>query len=154
MTDPEDIPCWQRLTPQITTSGKLAADDIDRLAAIGVRQVINLALAESPGALAGEAELLAAQGIGYSHIPVPFDAPAESHFAEFCAALAAAEQPLHVHCIMNWRVSAMFYRWHRELVGMDEASARALMVQQWEPETSTYPGAEAWARFLAGQSAA
>ena len=50
--DPDDIPCWQRIDSRTTTSGRIAAADIARLAAIGVRHVINLALADSPGALA------------------------------------------------------------------------------------------------------
>jgi hypothetical protein len=69
--DPEQIACWQRLSPDETTSGRLAAEDVAALDAIGVRHVINLALADSPGALADEAELLAARGIRYTHIPVP-----------------------------------------------------------------------------------
>ena len=42
--DPEDIPGWQRIDAAITTSGRLTAADPARLAAIGVRSVINLAL--------------------------------------------------------------------------------------------------------------
>jgi protein tyrosine phosphatase (PTP) superfamily phosphohydrolase (DUF442 family) len=76
--DPDMIANWQRLGREVTTSGRLVAGDIARLAELGVRQVINLALADSPGALADEGAVLAAAGIGYSHIPVPFDAPAEN----------------------------------------------------------------------------
>lgn len=150
--DPEDIPCWQRLDARITTSGRLAADHIAELEALGVRHVINLALADSPGGLAGEAELVAAQGMRYTHIPVPFDAPDDSHFAAFCAALAVDDEPVHVHCIMNWRVSAFLYRYHRDHAGMPEPEARALMERQWSPETSDNPSAPQWARFTARQS--
>ena len=44
MADPSDIRAWQRLSDQITTSGRLEPHDPARLAAIGVRQVINLAM--------------------------------------------------------------------------------------------------------------
>ncbi len=153
MEDPVDIRSWQRLSPDLTTSGRLQENDIARLAALGVRHVINLALAEHPEALSDEAELLAAAGMGYDHIPVPFDRPDDSHFAAFTQALEAAPRPLHVHCIMNWRVSAFFYCWHRDDVGMDENEARALMEQQWAPETNPHGDAPAWARFVAGDSA-
>lgn len=146
--DPDTIANWQRLSPQITTSGRLVAGDIAPLAQLGVRHVINLALADSPGALADEGELMRAAGIGYSHIPVPFDAPDEAQFAAFRAAMEAAPRPLHVHCIANWRVSAFFYRWHRE-TGMPEAEARALMEQQWSPETSDHRDGPAWVEFIA-----
>lgn len=147
MADPEDIRGWQRLSPRVTTSGKLDPADPARLAAIGVRQVVNLALEDHPEALADEAAVVAAQGIGYTHIPVPFDAPGEDHFARFREALAG-DEPVHVHCIMNWRVSAFFYRLHREQ-GMSEAEARALMQRQWDPDSSDHPMAAAWAEFIA-----
>ena len=147
--DPEDMRGWQRLDAQTTTSGRVESADVARLAAIGVRHVINLALDSHPDALADEAALLAAQGIAYSHIPVPFDAPGEAHFAAFQAALEEGERPVHVHCIMNWRVSAFFYRLNRDINAMPEAEARALMEEHWSPETSEYPGAAAWAEFIA-----
>ncbi len=147
MNDPDDIRGWQRLGPRITTSGRLQAADPARLGAIGVRHVINLALDGHPEALPDEAERLASQGIGYTHIPVPFDAPGQEHFAAFEAALDAAEGPVHVHCIMNWRVSAFFYRRHRS-AGMSEAAASKLMQPHWEPRTADDPRAEVWAHFL------
>lgn len=147
--DPEDIPGWARLDASTTTSGRIAAGDIARLAAVGVRHVINLALAESPGALADEASLMAAAALRYSHIPVPFSAPNDAHFSAFCDALKASDAPVHVHCIMNWRVSAFFYRYNRDVRGMDEATARGLMEQQWSPGSSEHPDAPAWAQFIA-----
>lgn len=146
-SDPGDIRGWQRLGPAISTSGKLDEGDVARLAAIGVRHVVNLALDDHPEALADEKAKLATAGIGYTHIPVPFDAPDEEHFARFRAALDR-EGPVHVHCIMNWRVSAFFYRLHR-LQGMDEAQASALMHQQWDPRGSDDPRAKVWADFIA-----
>lgn len=151
MEDPGDIRGWQRLDGETTTSGRIASDDVDRLAALGVARVINLALDDHPEALAGEGDLFAARGIAYTHIPVPFDAPGEDHYAAFHAALDAGEGPVHVHCIMNWRVSAFFYRRNRE-AGMDEGAARALLHAQWSPETSDDPRAQAWARLIGLES--
>lgn len=147
MPDPEDIRGWQRLSPQVTTSGRIEDADIPRLKAIGVAHVINLALIDHPDALADEGAKLAAAGIDYTHIPVPFDAPGEADFTAFVEALGAARHPVHVHCIANWRVSAFFYRYHRTQ-GMAEAEARALMERQWSPETSDHPAAPHWAAFI------
>lgn len=146
--DPDDIRAWQRLGADLTTSGRLEEHDPARLAAIGVHHVINLALDNHPEALAGEADKLAAHGIAYTHIPVPFDAPDDTHFAAFCAALEGADGPVHVHCVMNWRVSAFVYRYHR-MRGMAEAEARALMEAQWSPDKSDNPAAAVWASFVA-----
>jgi hypothetical protein len=33
-------------------------------------------------------------------------------------------EPLHVHCIANYWVSAFFYRYRRDVLGMDEVRAR------------------------------
>lgn len=146
--DPEDIACWQRLDDRITTSGRLKPEDVERLAVIGVRHVVNLALVDSPGALPEEDALVAAAGLRYTHIPVPFDAPEEAHLAALREVLAQDDEPVHVHCIMNWRVSAFFYRLNRA-GGMAEPEARALMERQWSPETSDVASAPVWARFMA-----
>jgi uncharacterized protein (TIGR01244 family) len=148
--DPDDIRAWQRLSERITTSGRLQESDPARLAAIGVRHVINLALADHPEALPDAEGVMAAAGLDYTHIPVPFDAPGEEHYRAFKSALEASDAPVHVHCIMNWRVSAFFYRYHREQ-GMDEPEARALMTRIWSPETSDYPNADKWAAFVRGE---
>lgn len=148
--DPDDIRAWQRLDTRTTTSGRLQDADLARLDAIGVRHVINLALDTHPEALVDEGDKLAALGIGYTHIPVPFDAPADEDFETFRAALAAyGDVPVHVHCIMNYRVSAFFYRLNRDHRGMDEAEARALMTAMWSPDSGTEPAAPAWAAFIA-----
>jgi uncharacterized protein (TIGR01244 family) len=153
VSDPADIRAWQRLSEQVTTSGRLQEGDPARLAATGVRHVINLAMPDHPEALPDAEAKFAEQGITYTPIPVPFGAPEEAHYAAFVEALEAAEKPVHVHCIMNWRVSAFFYRYNRER-GMPEAEARALMEQQWSPETSDYPGASAWAALIAERAGA
>ena len=147
--DPDDILAWQRLSERLTTSGKLDEHDPARLAGIGVKHVIYLAMADHPEALPDAEGAFAAQGIGYTHIPVPFASPDEAHFAAFTEALEQADGPVHVHCIMNWRVSAFCYRYHRDACGMPEAEARALMERQWSPETNGHEDAPTWAAFIA-----
>ena len=132
MGDPSDIRNWRRRSDAITTSGRLEAGDPARLAALGVRHVVNLALDDHPEALPDEAEKLAAEGIGYSHIPVPFDAPRREHVAELARVLADTKGPVHVHCIMNWRVTAFFYLLDLEN-GVPKREARARMATVWDP---------------------
>lgn len=110
--------------------------------------MINLALADHPEALADEGAKVMAAGMAYTHIPVPFDAPQEAHYAAFKRALDAHPGSVHVHCIMNWRVSAFFYRLHRE-AGMDEGEALSLLHQQWAPEVSDHPQGRLWADLIA-----
>ena len=152
MSDPDDILAWQRLSDTLTTSGKLDERDPARLAASGVKQVINLAMPDHPEALPDAESAFAAQGIGYTHIPVPFAAPEEAHYQAFAEALEGADGPIHVHCIMNWRVSAFCYRYNRDVRGMSEPEARALMERQWSPETNEHEDAPAWAAFILRQA--
>ena len=152
MADPDDILAWQRLSERLTTSGKLEEHDPARLAEIGVKRVIYLAMADHPEALPDPEGAFAAQGIGYTHIPVPFAAPEEAHYQAFAEALEATDGPVHVHCIMNWRVSAFFYRYHRDACGLGKAEARALMEQQWSPETNDHEDAPTWAAFILRQA--
>ena len=150
MSDPGDIRNWLRLSDRITTSGRLQSGDPERLAAIGTRHVINLALADHPEALADADSAMANAGLRYTHIPVPFDAPTGEHYRAFAAALDADDEPVHVHCIMNWRVSAFLFRWNRER-GMDEAAARRQMEAIWSPEENDHPAAPVWAAFIRGE---
>jgi uncharacterized protein (TIGR01244 family) len=147
--DPSDIRNWQRRPDGITTSGRLEAGDPVRLASIGVRHVVNLALDSHPEALADEGALMAEAGIAYTHIPVPFDAPTPEHVAMLAEALAAHPGPAHVHCIMNWRVTAFFYLLDRA-AGVPEPDARARMVMVWNPLESDDPRAEPWRKLLEG----
>ena len=147
MGDPSDIRNWRRRSDAITTSGRLEAGDPARLAALGVRHVVNLALDDHPEALPDEAEKLAAEGIGYSHIPVPFDAPRREHVAELARVLADTKGPVHVHCIMNWRVTAFFYLLDLEN-GVPEREARARMATVWDPLVSDDPRLAPWKALL------
>lgn len=147
MGDPSDIRNWQRRPDGITTSGRLEAGDPARLAAIGVTHVVNLSLDDHPEALAGEEELLRVQGIAYTHIPVPFDAPTSAHVDALRTVLDAADGPVHVHCIMNYRVTAFMYLFDRE-AGVPQGEARARMQQVWDPLASEDPAARPWRALL------
>jgi hypothetical protein len=80
--------------------------------------------------------------MAYIHIPVDFQNPTEQDFHQFCAVMADLQDvPVHVHCIANYRVSAFFYRYRRDVLGMDDATARADMEDVWHPEG-------VWAAFI------
>ncbi len=152
MSDPDDIRNWLRIDARTTTSGRLQPGDPQRLADIGVCHIINLALDSHREALPDAAARMAEAGLRYTHLPIPFDAPSEVHYAAFRAAIESDDAPVHVHCIMNWRVSALFYRYHRDVLGMAEPQARALMTRIWDPTEMDYPGAAAWAALIAGEA--
>ena len=133
MADPEDIRNFLRIDARMTTSGRLQTGDPARLTDIGVRHVINLALDSHPEALPDAEREMAAAGLRYTHIPIPFDAPTQAHYEALVNALEGDDEPVHIHCIMNWRVSALLYRYRRDVLGVDEALARADMERIWSP---------------------
>lgn len=143
MTDPQDITNWRRLDARVTTSGQPTAAQLAAIAGLGVRHVINLGLHTHEHALPDERGDVTRLGMIYTHIPVDFTAPTDADFDAFRAAFEATPpDQVHVHCIFNWRVSAFFYRYRRDVLGMDEAAARADMDPIWQPHG-------VWADFIA-----
>ncbi|HEX5319720.1 MAG TPA: protein tyrosine phosphatase family protein [Stellaceae bacterium] len=140
--DPKAIYNWLRLDDRITTSGQPTEPQLADIRALGVRHVVNLGLHSHEKALPDEAASLARLGMTYIHIPVDFANPTDGDFARFCAAMDELKDvPVHVHCIANYRVSAFFYRYRRDVLGMDAARARAEMEQIWRPK-------DVWAAFI------
>jgi uncharacterized protein (TIGR01244 family) len=142
-SDPEHIYNWHRLDERLTTSGQPTEAELADIQALGVSHVVNLGLHTHEKALPDEAASVGALGMTYIHIPVQFQNPTEADFARFCNVMASLKDvPVHVHCIANLRVSAFFYRYRRDVLGMDEARARADLEKLWQP-------AEVWADFVA-----
>ena len=141
-TDPEGIYNWRRLDGRITTSGQPTEAQLAGLHDLGIRHVINLGLHSHEKALSDEAGSLSRLGMTYIHIPVDFKNPTEQDFARFSTAMRELEGvPVHVHCIANYRVSAFLYRYRRDVLGEDEAAARAEMERVWKPD-------QVWQAFI------
>lgn len=148
MTDPAGILNFRRLTGRLTTSGQPSEAQLAAIADLGVTHVVNLALHTHEKALPDEAASVAALGMTYTHIPVDFTDPTEDDFAAFVAAMAAAgDAPVHVHCIVNARVTAFVYRWQRDVEGEhgNADAARAMMESVWRP-------GGVWATFLGDEA--
>jgi|SRR5208282_3735745 len=142
MADPESIYNWHRLDARITTSGQPTEAQLAEIQALGVRHIVNLGLHTHEKALPDEPGSVSRLGMAYIHIPVDFQNPTEEDFQRFCAVMDELKAvPVHVHCIANARVSAFFYRHRRDVLGLDEAQARAEMEAVWQPKG-------VWAEFV------
>ena len=125
MADPEAIYHWRRLDERITTSGQPTEPQLAEIQALGVRDVVNLGLHAHEKALPDEAGNVGRLGITYIHMPVDFQNPKEEDFDKFCHVMEELRDvPVHVHCIANYRVSAFFYRYRRDVLGMDDEGVR------------------------------
>ena len=143
MADPEDIYNWRRLDDRVTTSGQPTETQLVDIQALGVAHVVNLALHTHERALPDEAGSVRSLGMTYTHILVDFQNPTQQDFDQFCIVMAQFKgAPIHVHCIANYRVSAFFYRYRRDVLGWADAKARADMYAIWKPEG-------VWADFIA-----
>lgn len=147
MSDPTDILGWYRFDDRLTTSGQPSEEQLADIAALGVTHVVNLGLHSHERALPDEAASVRALGICYVHLPVDFDAPTEGDFDRFRQVMDdLAGKTVHVHCIVNARVSAFFYRYRRDVLGVSEPVARAAMERIWSP-------GGVWAAFIGDEGA-
>jgi protein tyrosine phosphatase (PTP) superfamily phosphohydrolase (DUF442 family) len=143
MADPETIYHWRRLDDRITTSGQPTEPELADIRALGVSHIINLGLHTHEKALPDEAASVSRLDMTYIHIPVDFQNPTDQDFDRFCTVMEQLQgASVHVHCIANYRVSAFFYRYRRDVLDMDETRARAEMEEIWRPEG-------VWAAFIA-----
>lgn len=137
-----DLPAFVVIGPSLATSGQPRREQFALLAAAGYEAVINLARADSPGALADEAEIVQALGLRYHHQPVDFAAPRAEDFARFCAAMRVESgRRVLVHCAANRRASAFVYLWRRLVQGEPETAAREALERVWQPQG-------VWAEFI------
>ena len=112
----EDIINFLQLSDRIATAGQPTIDQYPAIAAANYRVVINLALNDSPGALADESEIARNLGLEYIQIPVIWTEPTLVDFQTFMNIMAKySDQQVFVHCAANKRVSAFLYL-YRQLV--------------------------------------
>src|SRR5437879_5960189 len=112
MGDPTSIFNWRRLDAATTTSGQPTEDQLAELKALGVGHVVNLGLHTHEKALPDEAGAVEGLGMRYVHMPIDFAHPTRQDLDAFAALMQRLEgETVHVHCIMNYRVSAFFYRY-------------------------------------------
>jgi len=141
--DPDGIFNWLRIDDRLTTSGQPSEAELALLGRLGIRHVVNLGLHSHPKALPDEAATLAALGVTYLHRPVDFQTPTLEDFRWFSSVMATLRDgPLHVHCIMNYRVSAFVYRYRRDVLGLPETAIRPDLERIWQPD-------EVWTAFIA-----
>jgi len=122
------MPPLMQLAAGLTAAGALSRDDIEALAASGVKTIVNNRPdGEDPGQLpADEARrLAAAHGIAYHHIPFIGATLTTADIDAFDAVLKSAPHPLVAHCRSGTR-STMIWALTRVREGEDPASLVAL----------------------------
>lgn len=115
----EGVQNFGRVTERFFRGGQVTPDGIERLAALGVRTIIDLRDEESPG----EAETCQRNGIRYFKFPMSgYATPDDKAVNEALSIIERAKEPVYVHC------SAGKHR-----AGTIAALYR-IRVQGWSPE--------------------
>jgi protein tyrosine phosphatase (PTP) superfamily phosphohydrolase (DUF442 family) len=142
----EKITNYIRVSDRLSSSGQPDEDGFRCIAAAGFSAVVNLAMPDSDGAIAEEGSIVTTLGMTYHHIPVPFDAPKNSHLTQFFGLMDALEdETVWVHCVVNYRVSAFLYL-YRRWKGLSEDEARLAMLPDWQPDRT-------WQDFMTRETA-
>jgi uncharacterized protein (TIGR01244 family) len=122
------MPPLMQLSPGLTAAGALSADNIEALAASGVKTIINNRPDnEDPGQLpADEARAqCAAHGIAYHHIPFVAATLTAADIEAFEKVLMSGSHPMVAHCRSGTR-STMIWALSRMRQGDDAAALVAL----------------------------
>jgi uncharacterized protein (TIGR01244 family) len=122
------IPPLMQLAPGLTAAGALTADNIEALAASGVKTIVNNRPDnEDPGQLSADEarRLCAAHGIAYHHIPFVAATLTRDDIDAFEQLLMSASHPIVAHCRSGTR-STMIWALTRMRQGDDPAALVAL----------------------------
>ncbi len=143
-----DIFNFEPINERISTSGQPTPEQFEAARDEAYAAVINLAPSNENNALANEADLVAALGLEYYHIPMIWTDPKPEEFTAFCAAMEkVGNKKVLIHCIANYRVSAVFSSYAIKKMGWSLQRADELVNKIWTsiPE---YPMNDTWQSYI------
>src|SRR5512134_2496113 len=130
-----DAPNVVPISPQLVTSGQPTAAALRGLAAAGFQAVIYLAPPTVADAVAGEADIVRAQGIEYVNIPIKFNNPTEGDYQAFVETMNRMRgRKVLVHCQVNLRASSLTFL-YRVIVDRESPErAYESVARVWSPD--------------------
>lgn len=131
----ESIINYIKVNDNIATSGQPTAKEFEQIAAEGYEIIINLAVCHSEGRLDNEDKIVTDLGMNYIHIPVEFKEPTEKNLLDFIEILELlSHKKIWVHCIMNYRVTAFMYVFHKYILRTPFDEIDLSLLEEWQPE--------------------
>jgi protein tyrosine phosphatase (PTP) superfamily phosphohydrolase (DUF442 family) len=131
----EQIKNFYVLDDDVATGGQPAPDQFAAIKNAGFDVVINLALADSPGAVINEGKIIHALGMVYEHIPVDFKHPALDDLDLFFHRMGQhREKKIFVHCAYNWRVACFMFLYRAIKCRCPVAAALHDLHAVWQPD--------------------
>jgi uncharacterized protein (TIGR01244 family) len=140
----QEIYNYRPVNENLILGGQPTAEQIQSAAQEGFRAVINLATYKQGKSLEGEAELARSLGMTYYHIPVDWQNPKESNFAEFERVIKQlAQTKTLLHCAANYRATAFYGLYAIKNLGWSEQDADEFRAPIWN--SRDYP---IWETFI------
>lgn len=134
MSELTQIKDFLQISDSISTAGQPTSGEFSTIKDSGHQTVINLALTDSPGAIANESGIVQDLGLYYVHIPVRWDAPNAKDALRFFEAMNQhIDETIFIHCAANKRVSAFIFLYRVLCLGDEKAIAQQTLHQIWKP---------------------
>lgn len=123
------------IPPRLVTSGQPSAAWLETLKAQGFEAVVYLAPASVPDALREEPQIVAAQGLAFHHLPIPFGQPQAAHYEAFARLMQTlAGRKVLVHCQVNMRASSLVFLYRVLVERVPPEQAYEAVARVWSPD--------------------
>ncbi len=117
------------------TSGQPTVEQFEVISNAGYEAIFNLAMNDSPGAIADENRITRQLNMEYVHIPVEFTSPALQDLHLFFMHMEKHNHKKKlIHCAMNWRVSVFMFLYHTIEKKLAIVDARHHLDAVWQPD--------------------
>lgn len=129
----------------LASAGQPRSHQFAAIKEAGYTTIINIDAQDTDHHIDNEAQVVADLGLNYVHVPVLWEAPTQENVDSFFAAMDAhSDDACFVHCIANWRASAMVMLYR--VIKKEEplAPTRAWMLSIWNPHEES----ETWVQFI------
>lgn len=131
----QEIINYIKINDNISSSGQPTKEQFEEIAKDNYEIIINLSAHNSENKLENEDEILSKLGLIYIHLPVDFLSPTKKNLKDFIDILSFfSEKKVWVHCIMNYRVSAFMYVYHKYILKTPFENINLEVFEKWSPD--------------------
>ncbi len=131
----QEIINYIKINDNISSSGQPTKEQFEEIAKDNYEIIINLSAHNSENKLENEDEILSKLGLIYIHLPVDFLSPTKKNLKDFIEILSFfSEKKVWVHCIMNYRVSAFMYVYHKYILKTPFENINLEVFEKWSPD--------------------
>jgi protein tyrosine phosphatase (PTP) superfamily phosphohydrolase (DUF442 family) len=122
------------ISDRLACAGQPDESQLEIIADLGFKVVINLGLSDGKYALRDEAASLAALGLEYYHIPVQFDNPQLAEWKCFMETMKQHRaKATFVHCAANYRATAFTGLYLFATSELNQEELYSFIAQIWQP---------------------